>query len=379
MSDKKKGSGLYMAHYLTTCRLDNWFRLLRENNFKISADRIPQLLYMLASGLLLTPFTLLESLIFAVPIRRHRFRKDPVFIIGHWRSGTTYLQNLLSRDRQFGWCDPVSTTTFCNSYLLGWLLGRIQGKLLGQARPMDNMKYSLDLPMEDVFALNLISTHSIIHLLAFPQNYRHYLKESFTGELPQKAQEEWERSTMYILRKISMRKGGKQLVLKSPDHTCHLEHLSGMFPAAKYINLHRDPYVTIMSTINMFHKQTEKLRLNHPPEDLDTVLEDAIVELFEHMYRKLFAFQDSGGFQEGSVVDISYDQLSKEPEESLRKIYEELGLDGFEEAAPRFREHIASVSKYVKNKFELTPRLRDKINAKLGFYFERYGYEMTVE
>lgn len=379
MDKKKEKRGIYMAHYLTACRLDNWWRLLRENRFNIAKDKRLQFIYMLGAGILLTPFTVLESLLLAVPIRRHKIKKDPVFIIGHWRSGTTYLQNLMSRDRQFGWCDPVSTTTFCNSYLLGSLLGKIQGKYLGDARPMDNMKYSLDLPMEDVFALNLISTHSIIHLLAFPNHYKHYLKESFTAELPEKAQKEWERSTMYVLKKISMRKGGRQLVLKSPDHTCHVWHLIRMFPKAKYINIHRDPYVTIMSTINMFHKQMEKIRLNDPPENLDEVLEDAIVELFRHTYEELFNVQDSGELGIGTLVDVPYEELSKSPEDCLRRIYDALELDGFDDALPYFREHIDSVRRYVKNKFELSPQLRDKINANLGFYFKRYGYEMKMQ
>lgn len=375
MSDKVKNTGLYKAHYLSTCRLDNWVRLLCENKFKISKEKIPQLLYMLGTGLVLTPFTLLESLICAVPVRKHKMKKDPVFVIGHWRSGTTYLQNLLSKDKQFGWCDPVSTTTFCNSYLLGPVLKKMLVKPLEEARPMDNMEYTLELPMEDVFALNLISTHSIIHLIAFPQNYKHYIKESFISELSPKAQKQWRKSTMYVLKKMSMRNGGKQLMLKSPDHTCHVDQLIDMFPDGKYVNIHRDPYVTIMSTINMFKKQMDLIMLNNPPENLDILLEDMLVELFRHMYEKLFELQDSGALKEGSIVDISYEQLSKEPEVCLRKIYEGLGIDGFEEALPNFREHIRSVDGYVKNKFELGDRLRNKINDNLGFYFERYGYE----
>lgn len=164
-------------------------------------------------------------------------------------------------------------------------------------------------------------------------------------------------------------------MLKSPDHTCHVDQLIDMFPDGKYVNIHRDPYVTIMSTINMFKKQMDLIMLNNPPENLDILLEDMLVELFRHMYEKLFELQDSGALKEGSIVDISYEQLSKEPEACLRKIYEELGIDGFEEALPNFREHIRSVDGYVKNKFELGDRLRDKINDNLGFYFERYGYE----
>ncbi|MDO4745190.1 MAG: sulfotransferase [Bacillota bacterium] len=369
---KKK---IYKAHYLTGCRPDNWMRLLRENNFKISKDKIGQFLYMFGISIILTPFTLLESLIFGIPIRKHKMPKDPIFILGHWRSGTTYLQNLLCKDRQFGWCDPVSTTTFCNSCLLGPIMAAAQKKSLGMARPMDNMKYSLDSPMEDVFALNLISTHSIIHLLAFPQNYEHYLKQSFVDELSDKEKRQWEKATKYVLNKISLRKKGKQLILKSPDHTCHVKKLLEMYPDAKFVNIHRDPYVTIMSTINMFHKQMALIKLNDPPKDLDAILENAIIGLFEHVYMDLFEIEDSGVFKKGSLVNIPYDRLNEDPEGCLREIYDELGLEGFEEALPHFREHIDSVSDYVKNKFDLKPELKDKINGRLGFYFDRYGYE----
>ena len=147
-----------------------------------------------------------------------------------------------------------------------------------------------------------------------------------------------------------LRNKGKQLMLKSPDHTCHVGHLMKMYPDAKYVNIHRDPYVTIMSTINMFKKQMDLIRLNDPPENLDEILEDAIVELFEHVYTKLFKLMDDDAFKEGTLVDVPYDKLSAEPEETLKMIYEELGMDGFEDALPAFREHIASVNNYVKNK-----------------------------
>ncbi len=380
MKETRPGSGLYHAHYLLDCRLDNWFRLLNENGWHIEKRKIPQFLYMLGTSLLLTLPTLLEALIFALPIRRHKIEKAPVFIIGHWRSGTTYLQNIMSRDPQFGWCDPVSTTTFNNSYLLGWLTSRVQKKVLVDARPMDNMKYGLDLPMEDVFALNLISTHSIIHMIAFPRNYEKYLHEAFVEDQPARAQRQWARSTMYVLKKISLRKHGRRLLLKSPDHTCHPAALQKLFPDAKFVNIHRDPYVTIMSTINMFKKQMELIRLAELPDaDMDDLLETVITGLFERMYKKLFAMQDSGAFGPGCMAEIAYTDLEKDPEGCLRRIYDQLQLDGYDAALPEFRKYIDAQKGYVKNKFTIGPRLRSKINSHLGFYFERYGYAMTEE
>lgn len=71
-----------------------------------------------------------------------------------------------------------------------------------------------------------------------------------------------------------------------------------------------------------------------------------------------------------------YEDFCKDPKGYVKLIYEHLGIDGFEEAKPYFDAYLESQKNYKKNKFELTPRLRDKINAKLGFYFEHYGYEM---
>ena len=75
-------------------------------------------------------------------------------------------------------------------------------------------------------------------------------------------------------------------------------------------------------------------------------------------------------------IDIKYEDFCKDPEGYVKQIYDHLGIDGFEEAKPYFDAYLESQKNYQKNKFELTPELRDKINAKLGFYFEHYGYEM---
>lgn len=38
------------GHFLLTCRLDNWVHLLEENHFHIARDRLPQALYISATG-----------------------------------------------------------------------------------------------------------------------------------------------------------------------------------------------------------------------------------------------------------------------------------------------------------------------------------------
>jgi len=368
---------IYNAHYLLPSRFDNWIRLLVKNGFQIKPSKIPQALYITLTSLVLFPFALAEMLIFAYPIHKTKITKGPVFVIGHWRSGTTYLQNVLTRDPQFGWFDPVHTTTFSNSLLLGWLVGPPQKKLLKDARPMDNLRYSLDLPMEEVFAQATICPNGVIQMLSFPRKYYEYVKSAFVTDLTEREQRDWWRSYTYILKKMTYISKGKCLVLKSPDNTSRARLMLERFPTAKFINIHRDPYVTIMSTVHMFKKETELLALNDPPEgDYEQMIEDTVIDLFARMYRELFKLKAE--LPAGVIADVRYEDFAAAPTQSLRRIYTELGLDGFDEALPRFEKYISSLGEYQRNKFTLTERLRRKINAKLGFYFEYYGYEMQT-
>ncbi len=50
---------------------------------------------------LFEPIRLAERLLYDRAIQRHEFSAPPVFVLGHWRSGTSYLQTLLYLDPQF--------------------------------------------------------------------------------------------------------------------------------------------------------------------------------------------------------------------------------------------------------------------------------------
>ena len=194
------------------------------------------------------------------------------------------------------------------------------------------------------------------------------------SDLPAEALSKWKRSYDYAVRKLTYIKKGKRLILKSPDNTARVRELWGMYPDARFINIHRDPYKTIRSTIHMFRTEMDMLRLTEAPDNLDELIEDTVIGIFERMYRELFALE--GFFPKNRYVDIAYTDFCRAPVDTLRDIYRRLELSGFEAAAPRFQAYVDSQRGYQKNKFDISPRLVRKINAKLGFYMEHYGYEM---
>ena len=367
-----KRKKINIAHNLMGCRLDNWLDLLKHN--PISKENRPQVLFMTVVIAFLAIPGFFEKLLYDPKIKKTKLKKDPVYIVGFWRSGTTYLQNLLTRDPQFAWFDPVNTVTFNNSILLGDFLSKIMNKLLENARPMDNLDYTMDLPMEEVFAQATISEQAIAHMLVFPDGGKgvKYIETAFIDEQKPKKRREWRKAYDYLLRKITYIKGQKQLILKSPENTCRIGELKRCYPHAKFINIYRDPYAVILSTINMFNKEMSQFCLNKPASP--QFIENTAINLFARVYKK--AIKELEAMDPKDRVDIRYEDFCKDPKGYVKEIYDRFGIGGYEEALPHFEAYLDSQKNYKKNHFELNDRLRKKINRKLKFYFDYYGYEM---
>ena len=366
---------LTISHNLMGCRLDNWLHLLHDN--PVSKKNIGQAAFMTTVITILSIPALLERILYDGKIYRTRIEKDPIYITGFWRSGTTFLQNTLTRDPQFAWFDPVNTVTFNNSILMGGLLKKYMNSLLKGARPMDNLEYTTDLPMEEVFAQATISTQAISHMLVFPDGGKgtKYIETAFIGEQSGKKKREWRKAYDYILKKLTYLKDGKQLLLKSPENTCRIDAIKKSYPGSKFINIYRNPYALIPSTINMFSKEMDNFCLNDPapPE----VIEDVTIDLCARVYKKAIPELESLPAQDH--IDIRYEDFCKDPERYLYQTYKQLGISGYEKARPFFEQYLDSQKSYQKNHFELDGRLRDKINKKLDFYFRHYGYEMRTD
>ena len=362
------------VHFHMGCRAGTLLPLLYESRHDIDPERRAQVALLAAVSVAMTPFALMQELVYGKRLKETVIDKPPLFVLGYWRSGTTYLQNMLSRDEQFGWADPVHNVLLPYSLIAPGLFRKSVEKGIGAGRPMDNVQYRMDLPMEETLGMLTISPYSIIHMLAFPMQHERFIRVPFVGDLPLAEQERWAKSYDKVLKLLTYVHGGRRLVLKSPDNTAHARLLWERYPDCRFINIHRDPYKSIRSAVNMIFVQMKNLRLTREPENVEEVLEDALVDIFRRMYEEWFALEAE--LPENRYCDIAYKDFCADPIGTLRDVYARLELDGFAEAEPRFAAFAESQNSYRKNSFDISPRLTKKINDKLGFYFDHYGYTM---
>ncbi len=149
-NNKKKGILLPPAVGYSFKILAN---LIRRN--KIHVKYYPRILAIVIINLINFPFRTYERIMINPRFKKKSIVTDPIFIIGHWRSGTTHLHNLLCKDPQMGYIttyQSVFPDTLFNK-LGRFLFKGFSSLLIPGKRQGDNVKLGPSLPQEEEFAL----------------------------------------------------------------------------------------------------------------------------------------------------------------------------------------------------------------------------------
>ena len=151
---QEKSARLF-EHPLAFGSLRNWLKLLWDNR-DIDRKFIPRALVVALSMLATSPLKRYESIRYGRAVRDTAIHPSPIFIICHWRTGTTHLHNLLCQDGNHG---HVSTFQAFAPGLC--LVGEKSIKRpfnkfaqrLHPTREIDNIPLSLDSPEEEDLAI----------------------------------------------------------------------------------------------------------------------------------------------------------------------------------------------------------------------------------
>ena len=301
-----------------------------------------------------------------------KIENDPVFILGHWRSGTTFVHNVFSCDKQFGY-NTTYQTVFPNLMLFGQSFFKKQTSLLmPDKRPTDNMELKVDLPQEEEFALSNMIPYSFYNFWFFPKYWQEYSKKYLLFEDITPKELEAFKSVFERLIKVSLwNTKGSRFLSKNPPHTGRIPQLLEMFPNAKFIYLMRNPYTVFESTRSFFTNTIQPLKL----EDFSNQeIQDNIVKTYRDLYFKYE--KDKNLIPKGNLIEVNFEDFEKNALEMTKNIYESLSIPGFENARPAIEAYLDTKKGYKKNQYKYEEETVRIVENNWDFALKDWGYEL---
>lgn len=301
-------------------------------------SKLPALLLF---NVIMTPIYLLESLLFFF-IPKPKIHSEPIFIIGHWRSGTTYLHYLLARDKQFGYCSNLDVFIPGALILNRWVNRKIVRWHLPETRPMDNVKLNTDSPQEDEFAMMHLNPHSFYHGFVFPRQLEKlFFSYAVFDPCNVSLINTWMKSYYKYIGRLSHHNNGRRLLLKNPVNTTRIKQLTSMFPGAKFIYLRRKPAEVKPSSLRMFKSLIKLNTLQIFDESQLTkqvnLLHATVIKEYERQRQFINPV---------NLLEVDYEELIASPLATVQKIYQVLELDGYGASLGDFQQFIAEQKHY---------------------------------
>lgn len=341
---------------------------------------------VLGFSALATPLRIWEYLAHSRQVDNARL-EAPVFLLGFARSGTTHLQYLMAQDARFGYF-----TTFQGAVATFALTarGRLKGLMErgmggdGQTRPMDNVAISLDTPMEEDLGVAGTSHMSFVHQLSFPRQTMQWFDKYVmlgtgadgrpSGGLSPHELQRWERAYLRVLRKTSLLAEGRPLLLRNTVNTARADVLLRLFPRAKFVHIVRNPFDVYPSLMHLYRTLLPLYQLDHYDEE---EMERFLVTMYRDVMRKYL--RDRERIPAGQLAEVRYEDLERDPLGELERLYAELDLPDWRQAAPAVATYLQGLSGYQKNRLPMAQADIDRVAEHWGFATQEWGYEPPDE
>jgi hypothetical protein len=312
--------------------------------------------------------------------------REPVFIVGNFRSGTTFLHRLLTKDNEatsFSSWEIYLAPSVVGRKLFRWLMkinyaignpARLIIKLFNRIVEKDAEMHKIGIAEAEEdghVLLHIWSTYNLLAFFPFPDLIKRYIyyDDQVSAEEKSKDMEYYTE----VVKKHIYAHNGKRYISKNPSYSPKVKTLHERFPDAKFINIVRNPLQVIPSSISLFSKHFH----NYGDPETDYALQETVIEHSKHWY--LYPHQYLKSLPPDQYIRIRYNELVSDPKGTIEKIYQRFNLN----LSPTFIRNINSETEKAKSykskhKYSLTKMGLSKKRILREFRFINHQLEIDA-
>ncbi len=243
----------------------------------------------------------------------------PLFVIGLPRTGTTFLQGLLSQVESFrpllNWETHQLPVPLCQAtpQQIQFQIKKAQGEYDGLIKLVPDILSAHELGASEPEECNpflMSSFHTMFFAIFFyPKTYEEYLAKLKTNDSFQ-----WHKKH---LQALSFNLPEKIWSLKSPIHLQTLGPLLDTYPDARIIFTHRTPLECIPSMISL---KSMLSMLCLPRQEDPSIMGERTTEFILQMVESGYKVRDEWPSHAKPFLDVTYKNLVQNPIETVRRI-----------------------------------------------------------
>jgi hypothetical protein len=296
----------------------------------------------------------------------------PIFVTGMPRTGTSLLLNLLCQDpdhralEYWEGFDPVPR----------------RGGREDQTRRTANMLRGLEYTSPGYQSIHPMEADSpeecvmlFMHTFTTPQFDIQYEVPSYMqwlSTIDRRPSYRHYRSQLQLLQ--HRRPAGKRMVLKDPSHLLALDVILDVFPDAHIVHIHRDPVTAVASNCSLYAHTRAIFMRGIDPELLGNHVLNGIWP--DALQR---ATELRATLPRERIIDVAYAELMRDPLETMRGLYGQLGLEMDDEVRARLAAWLNAnpqdkhgVHAYSLAQYGLEP---DQVEERFADYRRRFDVE----
>lgn len=358
-------------HLIDGMGLGAWLRLLVRERGRVGLAHVPSALWTTLLAPANTAFGAVQTALYARRLSAVKISPPPVFIVGHWRTGTTLLHELLALHPDH--TAPRNHQCFVpnQSLLAPWLSRAISSITLSDTRAMDNMAMRPNGPQEEEFALCSLGLRSPYLWISFPRGRYDQAMESL-AEVSSAERLRWERIYVQFLKGVLLRAPGR-LIVKNPLNSMRIEILERLFPDALYINMMRHPAAVYCSTLRLWRALHDEFGYQRPPRE---GLEEHVLQTGERVHKALQRARRSVSPERW--CEVRFEDLVADPQSELRRIYSTLRLAPFEASEPAVDRYLARRASY-RPQTAVSPDDVQRVESRWSAHFSEGRYRRSTD